>query len=212
MRALRAAWAAYLDQQHRYPTGLIGQLIAGRMLRQHAPETEWSVALLNLLPTDRVLEIGFGAGRGLELALQQARLGCVSGVDLSPTMIRTAARRNRIAVERGQLTLLLGDIASLPFGEQRFTKLFSIHTFYFWPEPRTVCKQLIRLLASGGRLVSTFATARKLPNGEWRYWDNHQLAEALVAEFDRYPNIAAKLMNGPISREYNNVALVIDKA
>jgi SAM-dependent methyltransferase len=212
MPAVRAPWAAYIDQQHRYPTGLVGQMIGERMLRQHAPETEWSVGLLHLQPTDRILEIGFGAGRGLALALAQAHQGRVTGVDRSPTMIRAAARRNRAAIERGQLFLVRGNVATLPFGEQRFDKLFSIHTFYFWPDPRAVCTRLVTVLAHSGRLVSTFATARKLPNGDWRYWEVHHLAEALVKELDQYPNIAATLLYGPDSRAYNNVAIVIDKA
>ena len=212
MTAVRAPWAAYIDQQHRYPTGLVGQIIGERMLRQHAPETKWSVGLLHLQPTDRTLEIGFGAGRGLALALAQVHQGCVTGVDLSPTMIRAAARRNRIAIERGQLFLVRGNVATLPFEEQRFDKLLSVHTFYFWPDPRAVCMQLVTILAHRGRLVSTFATARKLPNGGWNYWDIHHLAESLVKELDRYPNITATLLYGPDSRAYNNVAIVIDKA
>jgi SAM-dependent methyltransferase len=211
MTALRAHWTAYIDQQHRYPTGLVGRIIGERMLRQHAPENEWSIGLLHLQPTDRILEIGFGAGRGLALALAQAHQGQVTGVDLSPTMIRAAARRNRTAVERGQLILVRGNIATLPFGEQRFDKVFSLHTFYFWPDPRAVCTRLVSLLAHAGRLVSTCATACKLPNGDWNYWDVHQLAKALVKEFDQYPNIAATLLYGPDSRAYNNVAIVIDK-
>jgi SAM-dependent methyltransferase len=182
------------------------------MLRQHAPETDWSVTLLQLRPTDRILEIGFGAGRGLALALEQAPQGRVTGVDLSRAMIRSAARHNQTAIARGQLILLRGNIAALPFGEQLFDKLFSIHTFYFWPEPRAVCTRLGSILAHGGRLVSTFATARKLPNGEWGYWDIHCLAEALVKELDQSPNITASLLYGPDSRHYNNVAIVIDKA
>lgn len=55
MAALRTKWTAFLDQQHRYPTGLIGRLIGERMLRQHAPETTWSVDQLQGQPTDRVL-------------------------------------------------------------------------------------------------------------------------------------------------------------
>jgi SAM-dependent methyltransferase len=212
MRALRAQWAAYVDQQHRYPTGLVGQIISQRMLRQHAPETEWSIALLHLQPTDRILEVGFGAGRGLVLSLEQAYQGRVTGVDLSATMICAAARRNRTALERGQLMVVRGNLAALPFGEAVFDKLFSIHTFYFWPDPRAVCQRLISLLAHGGRLVSTFATARKLPNGEWSYWDVHHLAEALVREFDQYPNLIATLLYGPDSRDYNNVAIVVDRA
>ena len=212
MRAVCERWTAYIDQQHRYPTGLVGQIIGQWMLRQHAPETKWSVEVLHPQPTDRVLEIGFGAGRGLVLSLERAHQGRVTGVDLSATMIRAAARRNRTAFECGQLMLLRGNLVTLPFGEALFDKLFSIHTFYFWPNPRAVCQRLVSLLAHGGRLVSTFATARKLPSGEWRYWDVHHLAEALVTEFDQYPNLAATLLYGPDSRQYNNVAIVIDKA
>jgi SAM-dependent methyltransferase len=212
MTAVRTPWAAYVDQQHRYPTGFVGQIIGERMLRQHAPETEWSIELLHLQATDQILEIGFGAGRGLALALAQADEGRVTGVDLSPTMLRAAARRNRTAIERGQLFLVRGNVATLPFREQRFDKLLSIHTFYFWPDPSSVCTRLITLLAHNSRLVSTFATARKLPNGDWRYWEIHRQAEALVKELDHDPNITATLLYGPDSRAYNNVAIVIDKA
>ena len=180
------------------------------MLRQHEPETDWSLELLHLQPTDRILEIGFGAGRGLALALAHAHQGQVTGVDRSATMLRAAARRNQSAVERWQLTLLRGDIAALPFEEAQFDKLFSIHTFYFWPDPRAVCRSLVRILAHGGRLVSTFATARKRPNGEWQYWEVQHLAEALVREFNQYPQLVATLMRGPDSRQYNNVEIVID--
>jgi ubiquinone/menaquinone biosynthesis C-methylase UbiE len=212
MAALRTLWAAYVDRQHRYPTGVVGQIIGERMLRQHTPETNWSIGLLNIQATDRILEIGFGAGRGLALALKRASQGRVTGLDLSSTMIRAAAQRNRTAIQRGQLVLLRGNVATLPFGQQLFDKLFTIHTFYFWPDPCAVCTRLVGLLARPGRLISTFATARKFPNGEWRYWDVQRRAEALVNEFDQHPGLRATLLYGPDSREYNNVAIAIDKA
>jgi SAM-dependent methyltransferase len=212
MTAFRAQWSAYIDRQHRYPQGFVGRVVGERMLRQHAPETDWTIGLLDLQPTDRILEIGFGVGRGLGLALAHAPQGCVTGVDRSATMIRAAAQRNRAAVARGQLTLLRGDIAALPFEAAHFDKLFSIHTFYFWIDPRAVCRSLISMLACGGRLVSTCATARKHPNGEWQYWEVHHLAEAIVEEFNQDPQIEARLLRGPDSRQYNNVAIVIDKA
>ena len=211
MTALSTKWSAYLDQQHRYPSGLFGWLIGERMRRQHAPETEWSVDLLQLQPTDRVLEIGFGVGRGLALTLQQVIQGRVTGIDLSATMIQAASRRNRAALAHGQLALLRGDIAHLPFGNQQFDKIFSIHTLYFWPDPGTICQQLIKLLAQGGRLVSTFATAHTLANGERVYWPLHQHAEAMVREVRQQANVAAHLTYGPDSRQYNNVAIVIER-
>jgi SAM-dependent methyltransferase len=209
--ALSARWSAYVDQQHRYPSGLIGWLIGERMRRQHAPETQWSVELLQLQSTDRALEIGFGVGRGLALTLQQVIKGRVTGIDLSATMIQAAIRRNRAALIQGQLALLRGDIAHMPFGHQQFDKIFSIHTFYFWPDPSAICYQLLNLLAHGGRLVSTFATAHTCANGERVYWPLHQRAEALVREVQQQANVAAHLAYGPDSRQYNNVAIVIDR-
>ena len=211
MTALTARWSAYLDRHHRYPTGLTGWLIGERMRRQHTPETLWSVDLLHIQPTDRVLEIGFGAGAGLALTLRQAIQGHVTGIDLSATMLRAASRRNRAALAQRQLTLLRGDIAQLPFRHQQFDKILSIHTFYFWPEPGAVCRQLLNLLAPGGRLVSTFATAHTTPSGERVYWPLQQRAEALVREIRRQAKVAAQLADGPDSRQYNNVAIVIDK-
>src|SRR3954453_2449880 len=118
--ALHTTWSAYIDRQHRYPTGLVGQIIGERMVRQHAPETAWSIAMLELQPTDRVLEIGCGAGRGLALALEHGLNRRIIGVDLSAAMIESAARRNAAACTRGQLALVRGDIAALPFRDRHF--------------------------------------------------------------------------------------------
>ncbi len=212
MNRVHMGWTSYINQQHRSPTGVIGSLIGERMRRQHAPETAWSVGLLHLQPTDQVLEIGFGVGQGLRLSVQATPHGHVTGVDRSPTMLRAAARRNRLAIARGQLSLMCGDLTTLPFVGSCFDKLFSIHTFYFWPDPQALCTQLVQLLGPGGRLVSTFATARKRSSGDWQYWEVQQQAETLVAALGEDPNLTTTLLIGPNSRAFNNVALVIDKA
>src|SRR5919201_6841141 len=65
--------------QQRCPTGVVGRLIGERMARQHLPETLWTVALLDVAPTDRVLDIGCGAGQAIELVA--ARRCVVPGGD-----------------------------------------------------------------------------------------------------------------------------------
>ena len=211
MATLRTKWSAYLDQQHRHPNGRIGQFIGERMLHQHTPETTWSIELLNLQSTERVLEIGFGAGRGLALALQRSPQGHVTGVDLSTTMIEVASRRNRVARMAGQLFLLRGDIVALPFQDKYFDKIVIVHTFYFWPEPYTLLLQTLRLLTSQGRFVTTFATANTRSTGEREYWPLHAQAETLVQQLQQQPDIRAELLFGPDSRQFNNVAIVVDK-
>jgi ubiquinone/menaquinone biosynthesis C-methylase UbiE len=90
------------------------------MVQQHAPETMWSLAQLAIAPTDHVLEIGFGAGRALTLAADRAASGHVSGLDLSPTMVHVARRRNTRLIQAGRIRLLRGSVTALPFADQQF--------------------------------------------------------------------------------------------
>ena len=90
---VRERFTSFVDRQHQHPTGVIGRAIGNRMIRQHAPETDWTIAQLRISPADRVLELGFGAGRGMALAAEQAYHGRVVGIDLSSTMLRNLTVR-----------------------------------------------------------------------------------------------------------------------
>lgn len=205
---IHARWRRFIDQQHRYPTGLIGCGIGERMVRQHVPETQWSIDLLDLRPGDRVLELGCGAGRGLLLASARASAGHVVGLDLSATMLRSAARRNDAARRAGHVDLIRADLTALPVATQRVAKIVSIHTLYFWPDPLAVFADLTRVLAPGGAVVITFATAETQPSGERVVWPLQARAEELVAQLQQR-GCTVDLAHGPDSRQYNNVAIVL---
>ncbi|HEU4328714.1 MAG TPA: methyltransferase domain-containing protein [Roseiflexaceae bacterium] len=207
--SLSDRWRAFIDSQHRLPSGLVGRLVGERMVHQHAPETAWTLELLAIRPEDRVLELGFGAGRALALAAGRAQQGAVFGVDRSATMVRSAAARNRTALHAGRLGLVQADLHALPLGGARFDKIWSIHTFYFWQAPERLCAELVRMLAPGGALAVTLATARRGPSGDWDYWPVHQRASEVVATLNRLGAGVAELRTGPDSRQFNNVAIVV---
>ena len=69
-----------------------------RMNRSLAGRT---VALLDVQPHDRVLEIGFGPGVGIELLSSVVSSGHVEGVDVSEEMVEQARVRNVEAIQRG---------------------------------------------------------------------------------------------------------------
>jgi len=209
---LTARWRALIDQQHRYPTGLVGRWIGEKMVRQHAPETAWTVEQLQLQPQERVLEIGFGAGRGLAVAAQQTTRGTVTGIDLSAIMVRVTQRRNQIAVRAGLVSVLQDDIAALPFTTAHFDKIFTIHTCYFWPHPLQIFADLLRILKPDGRLMVTLSSGRTLPTGERIYTPLHQkLIERIVPALQRLDIRRVEFQIGPDSRQYNNVAVLIEK-
>jgi SAM-dependent methyltransferase len=208
-RTLGARWRELIDAQHRMPSGLLGRAIAERMVRQHAPETRWTLELLELRPTDLVLELGFGAGRGLELAAGQAPRGWLLGLDRSATMVQAAARRNRARLGEGRIALAQADLEAPPLTGGRFDKIFSIHTFYFWSDPERLSAELAGLLAPGGTLAITLATAQQSASGGWDFWPVHQRALDVVAALSRRGFGYVELRHGPNSRRYNNVAIVV---
>jgi ubiquinone/menaquinone biosynthesis C-methylase UbiE len=207
----RRAWSTTMDRQHRLPQGLLGQLVGEKMVREHRPETDWTVGLLDLRPDDRVLELGCGAGRGLVLAARTVGQGMVAGMDLSPTMLRAAGRRTQRARQGNRVSLLRGNLAALPYADGSLDKIWSVHTFYFWSDPEAVIAELLRVLAPAGMLVVTLATGTVTPSGADRFWPLQQQVEALVQGLSQRPGISAELRRGPNSRQYNNLAAVIRK-
>ena len=155
-----------LDRQYRRPRGIVGRLIGHRMARQHQPENVWTVSLLSIQPTDRVLEVGFGPGVAIELVAALATHGSVTGVDFSPAMMTIAKRRNAQTIKAGRVELAYGEATKLPFADASFDKALSIHTLYFWSDPRQPLMELQRVLKPGGILALTFLSREHWPRGE----------------------------------------------
>ncbi len=93
------------------------------MARGNEYEAEWTVSQLDLQPTDRVLEIGFGAGVAIQLASQKVTNGQVIGIDLSDTMLQLARQRNALAIQAGRVQLDQGDGLNLPYAPTPLIKL-----------------------------------------------------------------------------------------
>ena len=123
--------------------------------RSNHERAQWTVSLLGIKPTDRILEIGFGPGLAIELANRLAGDGRVVGLDHSEVMLRQATRRNAAAVREGRVELHLGSVAELPRFAEPFDKVFTINSIHFWEDPLPRLKELRRVLKPGGMLAVT---------------------------------------------------------
>ena len=151
-----------LDKQYRRPAGLLGWFIGRRMAKDHHPENLWTVSLLNAQPNDHILEIGFGSGVAIETLSSIVTSGQIYGVDFSKTMVRSAHRRNAKAVEAGRVQLHHTTVTHLPFNDNIFDKVFSIHSIYFWKDPIVALQSIYRVLKPNGTLILTI-----LPKNKW---------------------------------------------
>ncbi len=156
-RLLPARLARLIARQSRTPSGPVAR-IYGRILDvDHRRINARAIAALDVRGND-VLDVGFGGGIGLRAALR-AGARTVTGVDLSPPMVAQARRRLRRDIAAGRVRVDEGSVEALPYPDDSFDRLLTVHTIYFWPEPTSGLRELRRVLRPGGRLV--IATAAK---------------------------------------------------
>jgi len=115
----------------------------------------WVVSLLEVQPTDRVLEIGFGPGLAIaELARRVGDSGHVYGIDHSEVMLRQATRRNASAIAAGRVTLRRASVDQLPSAlGGPFDVILTVNSLGFWPAPTERVSELRRRLRPGGRIA-----------------------------------------------------------
>jgi ubiquinone/menaquinone biosynthesis C-methylase UbiE len=133
------------------------------MSHETARENAIAIELLQLEPTDRVLELGFGHGRTIRNIVERVPAGHVAGVDFSATMLRLASSVNRDVIAQGRVELQQGDSASLAYPDQAFDKLLAVHTIYFWEDPAAHLRECRRVLRPGGLLVLGFRPREQAP-------------------------------------------------
>jgi SAM-dependent methyltransferase len=80
-------------------------------------------------------------------------------------MVRHASSRNEKYITKGTVDLQQGNLSSLPFSNNFFSKAVSNNTIYFWRNPLQEAKELLRVLQPGGLLVIGFRTGEQL--WEW---------------------------------------------
>jgi SAM-dependent methyltransferase len=143
-----------VSQFHR-PRGLAGRLAGWEMTLRPSNRKRniWAVSLLDVQPSDRVLEIGFGPGLAIRELARRATRGLVVGVDHSETMRAQAARRNAAAVRAGRVSLMLASIEEPPDLGGPFDKILAVNNMGMWPEPVLRLKELARLLRGGGLIA-----------------------------------------------------------
>ena len=71
-------------------------------------------------------------------------------------MIKLAEKSFRDLITARRLSLHPGAFHRLPFQANRFDKIFTVNTIYFWDDPAAVLGEIARALKPGGTLVIGF--------------------------------------------------------
>lgn len=103
--------------------------------------------LAELTPGDHALEVGCGAGYGVELAAEQIGADQVAAVDPSPTFVDMVRKRVPGADVR------VAGAEDVPFPDGSFTVIWSMASMHHWDDRDAGLATLTTKLATGGRLL-----------------------------------------------------------
>jgi SAM-dependent methyltransferase len=148
------------------------------------------IAAAAIRRSDRVLDVGCGAGQASRDAARAASEGSVLGVDLSSKMLEVA---RRLATAEGVTNACFeqADAQAYPFAAESFDAAISRHGTMFFGDPVAAFANIGRALRPGGRLV--LLTWQPAVANEWI----REIATALAA--GRQPPTPPPTAPGPFA-------------
>ncbi len=123
---------------------------AGRgeeMERDHRRIAELTLELMELQPDENVLDLGCGAGWLSRLIAARVPEGRVVGMDISDEMVR---RARRSSAELAHVMFVVGAVDEVPWEGSFFSRVVSVESAYYWPDPARALGEIFRVLREGG--------------------------------------------------------------
>lgn len=114
--------------------------------------TEELASLLDLQPTDSILDAGCGIGGTCRYIASRFRCP-VTGVELNPEYVETAQFLNELVGLQDSVTILSGDATQLPASNQAFDAVVSQHSQMNIANKPQLVAELGRVLKRNGRYV-----------------------------------------------------------
>ncbi|MGB0392124.1 MAG: class I SAM-dependent methyltransferase [Salibacteraceae bacterium] len=203
-----------LAAQLREPRGEIGVEVGKVMNQTNESMINETIDSLRLHMNDVILEIGHGNGRHVKDLMEVASNMLYFGLDISDLMHREAKLYcDEIGLSNCAEFVLYNGLI-IPFPKNKFQKVFTVNTLYFWEKPVLFLNEIHRVLAPGGTLSIAFVTKKAMAElaftnygfNKYNQEDFHSLIQQ--SEFNEYAltqyteEIEGKLGDGIVNREY----------
>ncbi len=123
---------------------------AGRgegMEREHLPIVLPMLERMQLEPAENVLDVGCGNGWLCRLIAGRVPEGRVVGMDVSDEMV---GRARQASVGLGHVMFVVGGVDEIPWEDNFFTRVISVESAYYWPDPARGFREIFRVLLPGG--------------------------------------------------------------
>src|SRR6185437_4223105 len=124
------------------------------MEQDHWPITRPVLAQMRIAPDDHILDLGCGAGWLSRILARGVPRGRVLGVDISDHMIRRAQEAMPAVAgpspdAAANLEFRVGSVDAIPSDANSFTRIISVESAYYWPDPARGVREMFRVLRPG---------------------------------------------------------------
>jgi SAM-dependent methyltransferase len=139
-----------ISLQFKKPTGIPGKIVSDLMIIGNRSAYKTMIKDLTLHSKDKVLEIGYGPGIGIELISRRFESCDIYGIDFSELMFRRATNRNRQLIKNNKVHLLFGDFIETEINTSGYSVIFCINVVYFWDDLQKPFEKIRSLLKDDG--------------------------------------------------------------
>jgi ubiquinone/menaquinone biosynthesis C-methylase UbiE len=125
---------------------------AGRgdeMEGHHSDITEQTLALMNIEPADRILDLGCGTGWASRRMARIVSEGEVVGLDVADEMLRRAEQASSAF---RNVRYAWGSAENIPEADNAFSKVLSVESFYYYADQGKALDELRRVMSPRAKL------------------------------------------------------------
>ena len=193
------SFLTYFSKQARRPEGLFGRIVM-KLVFDLGNNTinNFVYDLMAVQTDDRIIEIGSGTGKLLNMMAQRIERGIVEGVDFSNEMVSLSNKRNKKNISKGKVKIVEGDFENMHYEKNSYSKACSVNTIYFWNSPISTAQKIAEILEPTGKLILAFEDIdqlkeRKLDQNVFQLYSTEDVKSLLVkAGFSKNVEIVSK--------------------
>ncbi len=153
-----------IAEQLGKPTGLFALVLGWLWNWRNLALNKTVINFLDLKPNDNVLEIGFGGGYLIRrIAISHPEIH-ITGIDRSSALVTIGKRHFSNLKRFGRVTLQHAVVEKIPFLGDRFNKVCSINSIFYWTDIEQGLQEIHRVLANNGTLVLCFTEKGSIEN------------------------------------------------
>lgn len=148
------------------PSGDFGIEIASKMGETNGELIKKTIDNLMLLPSRNILEIGHGNTKHLHYLFSKESNIEYCGLEISKLMDEQAHAVNSKYIKNKKASFYMYNGRDIPFEDNKFDKIFTVNTIYFWKYPHQFINEISRVLKKDGTLTISLIkneSMKKLP-------------------------------------------------